>query len=138
MPEISKPIPSITPNMAEFFAGARRGKLMVQRCDDCGQLRFPAYELCSNCLGTRAHWVEVSGRGEVYSFNIMHQVYHPGFASEVPYAVVVIQLDEGPRMVSNLLGIKPHDIRCGLPVEAVFEKLNDEVSLPKFRPRAGV
>ncbi len=137
MPEApSKPIPAVTPNMAEFFAGAKSGKLMVQRCDGCGQLRFPACELCSRCLGTRASWVEVSGRGEVYSFNIMHQVYHPGFAREVPYAVVVIQLEEGPRMVSNLVGIKPHEIRCGMPVEVVFEKLNDEVSIPKFRPRA--
>ncbi len=135
MPETMKPIPAVTPNMAGFFEGAKRGKLMVQRCEGCGRLRFPAYELCSACLSTRAHWVEVSGRGEVYSFNIMHQVYHPGFAAEVPYAVVVIQLDEGPRMVSNLVGIKPHDIRCGMPVEAVFEKLNDEIYLPKFRPR---
>ncbi len=136
MPETTKPIPAVTPNMAGYFEGAKRGKLMVQQCEGCGQLRFPAYELCSKCLGTRARWVEVSGRGEVYSFNIMHQVYHPGFAGEVPYAVVVIQLEEGPRMVSNLVGIKPHDIRCGMPVEVVFEKLSDEVWLPKFRPRA--
>ena len=122
--------------MIEFFDGAKRGQLMVQKCDGCGALRFPPHEICTSCLGTRANWVPVSGRGEVYSFNIMHQVYHPGFASEVPYAVVVVKLAEGVKFVSNLVGVKPHDIRCGMPVEVIFEKLSDDVYLPKFRPRA--
>jgi uncharacterized OB-fold protein len=136
MAAISKPIPTVTSDMKEFFEGARRGKLMVQKCADCGALRFPAYELCSNCYSSRATWVPVRGRGEVYSFNIMHQVYHPGFAAEVPYAVVVVKLEEGPKIISNLIGIKPHEIKCGMPVEVVFEKAGDEIMLPKFRPRA--
>lgn len=122
--------------MAPFFEGARQGQLMVQKCAECGTMRFPAAELCSNCLSTKAGWVKVSGRGEVYSFNIMHQVYHPGFAGEVPYAVVVVKLEEGPKLVSSLVGVKPHEIRCGMGLEAVFEKLNDQVTLPKFRPRS--
>jgi len=135
MPELCKPIPAVTPDMREFFAGAREGRLMVQKCDDCGRLRFPAYEICSNCDSTRARWVPVSGRGSVFSFNIMHQVYHPAFAAEVPYAVVVVELEEGCKITSNLLGVKPHDIKCGMPVEVVFEKLSDEVTVPKFRLR---
>ena len=136
MPEISKPIPAITPDMREFFDGARAGRLMVQKCDNCGTLRFPAHDLCSKCNSTASQWVPVSGRGEVFSFNIMHQVYHPGFAGEVPYAVVVVELEEGCKFISNLLGVKPHDIRCGMPVEVTFEKLNEDVSIPKFRLRA--
>jgi len=136
MPEISKPVPAITPEMREFFDGARAGRLMVQKCDSCGRLRFPAHELCSKCNSTASRWVPVSGRGEVFSFNIMHQVYHPGFAAEVPYAVVVVELEEGCKFVSNLLGVKPHEIKCGMPVEVTFEKLSDEVSMPKFRLRA--
>ena len=101
-----------------------------------GQLRFPAHDLCSKCNSTASRWVPVSGRGEVFSFNIMHQIYHPGFASQVPYAVVVVELEEGCKFVSNLLGVKPHDIKCGMPVEVTFEKLSDEVSMPKFRLRA--
>jgi len=108
---------------------------MVQKCDSCGRLRFPPRDRCSHCLSIRSSWTPVSGRGEVFSFNIMHQVYHPGFAAEVPYAVVVVQLEEGARIVSNLVGVKPHEIRCGMPVEVVFEKLSEEVTLPKFRPR---
>lgn len=136
MPGISKPVPAITPDMREFFDGARAGRLMVQKCDSCGQLRFPAHELCSKCNSTASRWVQVCGRGEVFSFNIMHQLYHPGFASEVPYAVVMVELEEGCKFVSNLLGVKPHEIKCGMPVEVTFEKLNDEVSMPKFRLRA--
>lgn len=98
-------------------------------------LRFPAYEICSKCNSTESTWVPVSGRGEVFSFNIMHQVYHPAFAAEVPYAVVVVELEEGCKFVSNLAGVKPHEIKCGMPVEVMFEKLSDEVSIPKFRLR---
>jgi uncharacterized OB-fold protein len=136
MPEVSKTIPAITPDQREFFEGARGGRLMVQKCDNCGRLRFPAHDLCSRCNSTASRWVPVSGRGEVFSFNIMHQVYHPGFSGEVPYAVVVVELEEGCKFISNLLGVKPHDIRCGMPVEVVFENLSDEVSIPKFRLRA--
>jgi uncharacterized OB-fold protein len=136
MPEISKPVPAITPDMRAFFDGAREGRLMVQKCESCGTLRFPAHELCSKCNSEASHWVPVSGRGEVFSYNIMHQLYHPGFASEVPYAVVMVELEEGCKFISNLLGVKPHDIRCGMPVEVTFEKLSDEVTIPKFRLRA--
>jgi uncharacterized OB-fold protein len=136
MASISKPVPAITPEMTEFFTAAREGRLKVQKCDACGILRFPAYELCSKCNSTRSKWVEVSGRGEVFSFNIMHQVYHPAFASEVPYAVVVVELEEGCKFVSNLLGVNPHEIKCGMPVEVTFDKISEDVSLPKFRLRA--
>jgi uncharacterized OB-fold protein len=96
--------------------------------------RFPARAICSKCLSTESEWVAVSGRGEIFSFNVMHQVYHPGFATEVPYAVVVVRLEEGARMVSNLVGVAPHDVRIGMPVRVVFEEISDEVTLPKFVP----
>lgn len=131
----SKPIPAVTPELQPFFEAAQRDELVVQRCKKCGTHRFPPREICSACLSRDADWVRVSGAGEVYSFNIMHQVYHPGFADEVPYAVVVVQLKEGAKITSNLVGVKPHDIRIGMPVQVVFEKLSDEVTLPKFTPR---
>src|ERR1700687_1980703 len=134
-PISGKPIPAITRHMSDISAGARQGRLMVQKCGGCWMLRFPAYEICSKCNSTKSSWVPVSGRGEVFSFNIMHQVYHPAFAAEVPYAVVVVELEEGCKFFSNLLGVKPHDIKCGMPVEVVFEKLSDEVTVPKFRLR---
>ena len=128
----AKPIPTVTPELRPFFEAAKRRELVVQRCDDCGTHRFPAREICSNCLSRAVRWVPVSGRGEVFSYNVMHQVYHPGFAAEVPYAVVVVKLEEGAKLTSNLVGISPHDIRIGMPVRVVFEDVSDDVTLPKF------
>jgi uncharacterized OB-fold protein len=135
IPAYKKPIPAVTPDMKPFFDAAKRHQLVVQRCAQCGTYRFPAREICSNCLSRAADWVPVSGEGEVFSYNVMHQVYHPGFADEVPYAVVVIKLKEGPKMNSNLVGVKPHAIKIGMPVQVVFEDISDEVTLPKFKIR---
>jgi uncharacterized OB-fold protein len=129
-----KPIPAVTAELEPFFAAAGRHQLVIHRCKECGHYRFPPREICSNCLSNRAEWVPASGKGEVFSFNVMHQVYHPGFAGEVPYAVVLIKLAEGAKMISNLVGVKPQDIRIGMPVEVVFERTSDEITLPKFKP----
>jgi len=130
----AKPIPTITPDMKPFFDAAKRHELVVQRCRQCGTHRFPAREICSQCLSRESEWVQVSGLGEVFSYNVMHQVYQAGFAAEVPYAVVVVKLREGPKLVSNLVGVPPHDIKIGAPVRVVFEDISDEVTLPKFTP----
>ena len=135
MTDYKKPIPAITPDMKPFFDAAKRHELVVQRCRGCGVHRFPAREICSSCLSREAEWVKVSGEGEIFSYNVMHQVYHPGFADEVPYAVVVVKLQEGAKMNSNLKGIAPDAIKIGMPVRVVFEDVSDEVTLPKFVKR---
>jgi hypothetical protein len=132
---IAKPVPQTDGALAPFFAAARDGQLVVQRCDGCGALRFPPREGCSVCLATSATWVPVSGRGRVFSYNVMHQVYHPGFAAEVPYVVALVELDEGPRLVTNLVDCAPADVRIDMPVEVVFERVSADVTLPKFRRR---
>ncbi|MEW6268260.1 MAG: OB-fold domain-containing protein [Thermodesulfobacteriota bacterium] len=137
MSTTAKPVPRVTPELAPFFAAAKRGELAVQRCTECGLLRFPPREVCSRCWSRGADWTFVSGRGQVYSFYVMHQVYHPGFAGEVPYPVVVVELEEGPRVLSNLVGCARDEIAIGMPVEATFEQLDGTVTLPKFRPRRG-
>jgi uncharacterized OB-fold protein len=135
-PTPQRPLPEIDRAHAPFFAAAKDHRLVVQRCDGCGLLRFPPREVCSSCLATEASWIEVSGRGEIFSFNVMHQIYHPAFASKVPYAVVVVKLAEGPKMISNLLDCPLAEIRIGMPVEVVFETMSEDITLPKFR-RAG-
>lgn len=132
----SRPVPAITPEMAPFWAAARRHELAAQRCLDCGTFRFPAREVCSGCLSRRAEWHRVSGRGRVFSVVVMHQASHPWFASRTPYAVVVVELDEGARMLSTVVGPEPHAIAIGMPVEVDFEDLSAEISLPVFRPSA--
>ena len=95
----ARPVPAITPEMAPFWDAARRHQLVVQRCLDCGAHRFPAREVCSRCLSRRVEWHPVSGRGRVFSIAIMHQASHPWFAARVPYAVVVVELPEGARIL---------------------------------------
>ena len=134
-PSAAKPIPEATPALAPYFAAACAGRLVVQRCSGCGALRFPPRELCSGCLATGATWQEVSGRGEIFTYNVMHQVYHPGFAAAVPYAVVIVKLDEGPKITSNLVDCPLAEITIGMPVEVAFEEVSPEITLPKFRRR---
>ena len=129
----SRPLPEGDRVLAPFFAAAKEHRLVVQRCARCGSLRFPPRELCTSCLSTDVEWADVSGRGEIFSFNVMHQVYHPAFAAEVPYAVVVVKLEEGPKMISNLVDCPVDEIRIGMPVEVVFETMTDAITLPKFR-----
>ena len=131
----TKPLPQVSPEMAPFFDAARRHVLAVQHCAGCGTMRFPARTICSKCLSRDATWAPVSGRGTVFSFAIMHQAIHPGFAAETPYAVVVVELDEGPRLLSNLVDCPTADVHIGMPVEVVFDELTPDVTLPKFRRR---
>jgi uncharacterized OB-fold protein len=135
-PTIPRPLPEGDRTLAPFFAAAREHRLVVQRCGGCGALRFPPRELCSGCLSIEASWVEVSGRGEIFSYNVMHQIYHPAFATEAPYAVVVVKLAEGPKMISNLVDCPLDQIAIGMPVEVVFEPASAEITLPKFRRAA--
>ena len=132
---VSRPVPEVTEELRPFFEAAREGRLVVQRCPDCGRLRFPPRPICSHCLGRRAEWAPVSGRGTVYSFNVMHQVYHPGFAPLAPYPVVLVELEEGCRVLANVVDCPSDRLRIGFPVEVCFERRSEEVVLPQFRPR---
>ena len=131
-----RPVPAIVPEMAPFWEAARRHELVAQCCLECGAFRFPAREVCSRCLSRQAAWRPVSGRGRVFSVAVMHQANHPWFAARLPYAVVVVELDEGARMLSTVVGRAPHDITIGMPVEVAFDDVTPEVSLPVFRASA--
>lgn len=130
----AKPLPPSDPWNEPFWAAARRGRLVLQRCSHCGTHRFPAARYCATCRAEGSEWVETSGSGVVESFCTFHKAYWPGFAAEVPYDVVQVRLDEGVRLFSNLVGV-PHDaIRPGLRVQAVFDAVTPEVTLVKFGP----
>lgn len=133
--QIDKPLPGITEDGAPFWAGTRQGELRVQRCGACGHLRFPPSILCPKCLSEDTTWVALSGRGSIYSFIIVHRPQHPGFFGDAPYNVAIVELEEGVRLHSNVVECDDAELRIGLPLEVVFHKVDDEVTLPKFRPR---
>jgi len=134
---IEKPLPRPTEDSAPYWEAAQRGELRMQQCGDCGHVRFPPSLICPVCLSSRAEWVRLSGRGTVYSWIVVHQSQHPAFNADAPYNVAIIELEEGPRLHTNLVNCPNDQIHIGLPVEVVFEKINDEVTLPKFQPRQG-
>ncbi len=134
MSAIAKPLPAITPEWEPFFSGARHGRLMLQRCVGCGEYRFPPRPLCARCWSRESRWEKAWGRGEVWSYVVMHQVYHPAFRDQVPYAVVQVRLVEGPKLLSRLLNVSLGAIRIGLPVRVVFQQESPEIWLPYFEP----
>ena len=134
--EYKKPLPIPSELSTPFWEACRRHELVIQRCQSCKAFRFPPAILCPECLVDRTEWTRVSGRGKVFSFVIFHRVYHPAFEADLPYAVALVELEEGLRLVSNIVGCPPEQVVCDMPVEVVFEDVTPEVTLPKFKPRS--
>ena len=119
--------------LAAYREGLARGELLVTRCPDCGHLQLPPRPVCGRCSSVRpAEWVPVSGRGRVWSFVVFHKRYLAD-GPETPYAVAVVKLDEGPRLITNVITDDPAGLRVEEAVEAVFER--GESPLVKFKPR---
>jgi uncharacterized protein len=133
---VPMPIPSPSPATQPFWDAAQEGRLIMPRCPQCGIYQFPPTLACNECGCDRMEWVPVSGRGSVFSFVVYHRVYHPAFADKVPYVVAVIELEEGPRIISNVVGIAPSEVTCDMPVRVVFEAVRDGYQIPKFEPAA--
>jgi len=130
---IPKPIPQPDGPSQPFFDAGLTGKLLLMKCTACGAVRLPSRRHCDRCLSTDLEWVPASGRGAVRTFGVMHQRYHPGFNDDIPYNVTIVELEEGPRLPTNLVGISNDQIRVGMPVVVDWER-HDDVALPKFRP----
>ncbi len=134
MSEYTKPLPIIAKTNREFWEGCKVGDLRLKRCEDCGQFRFPASPLCRECLSSRFTWVKSKGRGTVFSYIIYHQAFHKGFQDEIPYAVAVVDLEEGVRIISRIRNCPVDSISIGMGVSVFFEPATDEIHLPFFEP----
>lgn len=128
-----KPLPSLDEANKPFWSAALEHKLVLQHCADCGKPRYPINHVCPHCLSDRFEWRPVTGRGRVHSSIVFHQVYHQAFAGDVPYNVSLIQLDEGPRMISNVVGVAPAEVKVGDAVRVVFDPVTPEICIPRFR-----
>ena len=131
--EYKLPLPLPGPDDQAFWEGAKRHELLIQRCTGCGALRFWGRPMCSQCQSFDSEAVHASGRGTIWSFTTTYHGWSRAWREAVPYTVVVVQLDEGPRMTSNLVDADPETIQVGQPVEVVFDDVTPEVTLPKFR-----
>ena len=134
MAKYEKPLPIIEADNVPYWEYCRKHELRMQKCTRCGHIRFPVGIVCPKCHSMEAEWTRLSGKGKVWSYVIFSRVYHPAYENDIPYAVGIIQLDEGPRMESNIVGCQMEDIKVDMPVELFFDDVTDEFSLPKFKP----
>ena len=131
-PRMLRPRPALTQDNEFFFAGAKEGKLLIQRCMDCGVLRHPPRPTCARCQSYEWDTVVSTGRGVIYSFVVNHYPQVPAF--DYPLIVALVELEEGTRLVANVDGFTPDTIAIGQAVEAEFVAFDDDLTLPVFRP----
>jgi uncharacterized OB-fold protein len=123
-----KPLPRITPDSKPFWDGLRERRLMLPYCSDCGRAHLPPGPVCPFCFSEHLVWREASGRGRVSTWTVVHKAWFADFAAEIPYNVAQVELEEGPRLTTNILG-NPK-LQVGLPVVIDFA----DPTLPRFRP----
>jgi len=127
------PFPKPTPDSQPFWDACRAGELRLQRCAN-GHWRFPPAPLCPECWTHEATWERTRGRGSVIAHVTFRRVYHSAFAPLIPYTVAIVELEEGPRLTTRLVGVGPDEVKGGMPVEVTFEPVGNDVTLPLFTP----
>jgi uncharacterized OB-fold protein len=128
-----KPLPVIEKWNAFYWQAARRHEFVAQRCRACGYVHLPPGPVCTNCLSDDQEWVPLSGKGTINSYGVYHQQWHPGFKDDIPYNVALIELAEGPVIISQVIGCENDALACGLAVQVAFDDVTPDITLPKFR-----
>jgi hypothetical protein len=128
-------LPTPTPETQPFWDGTRAGELRLQRCDACSHSYFPPRPFCPKCASRKVSWYKASGRASLYSYVIHHRPV-PGFTP--PYSIAVVELAEGPRMMTNIVGCPqtPEALELDMPLEVTFTAVGDQITLPQFKPAA--
>jgi uncharacterized OB-fold protein len=129
--EHSVPMPPILWDNMGFWEGIKRHELVFQRCKECGTWLHPPRPVCPKCRSFDKEWAPSTGKGTVYSWVTYQESPHPSF--KAPYSVILVEMEEGVRLVSNMVDIKAEEISIGMPVEVVFEDIAEGLTLPKFR-----
>jgi uncharacterized OB-fold protein len=130
----SKPLPRIDEESRPWWEALQRHELYIQKCRACGELRYYPRALCTECLSPNVEWLKCSGRAKVYTFTTTYQNQTPGFRESLPYIMAYVELEEGVKMLTNLVDCTPEQVRIDMPVEVVYEDVTPEVTLAKFRP----
>ena len=128
-----RPLPTPDPATEPYWAAAREHRLSMPRCEACGEFHFYPRPICPHCGTARLAWADVSGNGTVYSFTVVQRAPSPAFADMVPYVVAIVALDEGPHLMSNIVGCSAEQVRIGMRVQVTFLDSGKELSLPLFK-----
>jgi uncharacterized OB-fold protein len=129
-----RPLPTPNPFSKPFWEAAKRHELTLQKCDRCGTVRYYPRPRCPECQSPDTTWTVMSGRGSVYSFTIVHRPLARWFKDHMPVVVAIIDLDEGVRMMSNVVECEPDDVHVGMRVAVTWDDVDEEITLPKFVP----
>lgn len=129
-----KPLPKVEPEARPYWESLKAHAMKIQRCSDCGRWFFPPRTLCPGCLSANVEWTPVSGRGTVYASVAYYHPFDPAYKDEVPYNVSIVELEEGVRLMTNVVGCPVEDVVVGMPVEVVYEDVTEEFTLARFRP----
>ena len=135
--EYSKPLPLLQGLTKEFYAWCARHELRFQRCTDCRTWRHVPREMCAECGSWSWEWAKAGGRGHVFTWTVAARPMHPAFAPDVPFAPVVIEMEEGVRVVSEVVDCPPEELEVGMRVEVVYDDVTPGLALPKFRRARG-
>ena len=135
MKPIRHPQPGVDWETRAYWEGAGRGELILQRCRRCQTVQHRPRAVCASCLSGEIEHFRASGRGEVHTYTVTHQNQAPGFRNTLPYVLACVELEEGVRLTTNIVGCEPSDVRIGLPVEVDFAQVGDGLGVPRFRPR---
>jgi uncharacterized OB-fold protein len=127
-----KPRPRISPDNKPFWDGCRRHQLLLPFCRDCGQAHLPPGPVCPHCFSERLDWRPASGRGRISTWTVVHKPWFAAFAADIPYNVVQVELEEGPRLTSNIVDAAGRRLEVGQAVRVVFDDVDDELTLPRF------
>jgi uncharacterized protein len=133
-PRYLKPLPSIDEESRPWWEALKRHELYIQKCRACGALRYYPRALCPECLSSATEWLRVAGKGRVYTFTVTRQNQLTGFRESLPYVLAYVELEDGVKLLTNIVDCKPEEAQIGMAVEAVFDDVTGEVTLLKFRP----
>ncbi len=130
---MSRPLPQPTPETQSYWDAAREGRLLIQRCKGCGKHQFYPRAFCVRCLSEDVDFVQARGEGTIYTYTINHRAANEAMQTSLPYAVAVVELAEGVRLMANIVESDLAAIRIGAAVEVNFERVGESISLPQFR-----
>jgi uncharacterized protein len=128
---MDKPIPIVDPDTKPYWEAVSQKRLILKSCRSCGKPHFYPRELCPHCGSDDLDWIEATGEGEIYSYTVCHRPAGPAFAEDVPYIIAIVTLDEGPRMMTNIIG-SPESVAIGRRVKVDYQTVNGQVVLPFF------
>ncbi len=134
--QYSKPIPSPQGESDYYWQKAKEHELWLRKCEDCGQAYFYPRDISPCCFSKNTSWIQASGNATLYTYGIVQRAPHPGFRDDVPFVTAIVELEEGPRMATNIVIDEPSEdnLKVGMALQVTFEDITDEIALPKFRP----